>query len=128
MERIHGTLPRIHNRRNKIPVENIKSTTYGTRYPLTMLIVCLIFVIVSLIVYRFLRSYTPLTILLAVISALAYTFSKRALLLIEHTEGNICLDVKWYSKEEVFNFRETLYIMKKDVYSESSSDPDFVKI
>lgn len=128
MERIHGTIPRIHNRQNTIPIENIKSTTYGTRYPLTFLLVSLLFVVLSFIAYKFFRYFTVTSILLAIIAALGYTFSKRALLLIEHTDGNICIDVKWYPHKEVFNFRETLYIIKKDTYSESSTDPEFIKI
>lgn len=128
MERIHGTTPRIHNRRNKIPLNDVKSTTYGTRYPLTMLIISLFFVLMSLLVYRFARQYTPVVILIAVIAALGYTFSKRALLLIEHSQGNICLDVKWYGKQELFNFRESVYLAKQDVYKESSTDPEFIKI
>ena len=128
MERIHGTIPRIHNRRNKIPLENVKSTTYGTRYPLTMLLLSLLFILLSFVIYRFARQYTAASVLIAVISALGYTFSKRALLLIEHADGNICLDVKWYGKKEVFNFRETLYMVKQDIYKESSSDPEFIRI
>ena len=128
MERIHGTLPRIHNRRNKIPIEDVKSTTYGTRYPLTFLMVAFLFVILAFIAYRFFRVFTVASILLATISALGYTFSKRALLLIEHAKGNICLDVKWYSKKELFNFRESLYLTKQEIYKESSEDPEFVKI